>query len=140
MSHNLNTSGKDLPYLVNLDDIPDPVIDDKSIDLSKGKKILAFLLAKCSHCKTVAYKLAIANKKYDLPEIYFIFSGKEEDITYFMTESRSNFPFVIFNDRKIFEITKGVFPTIFYVDNSYVYKYWSGRTLTYSEMEKFSDL
>lgn len=135
-----NPSDKELPFPINLDGIPHPVIGNQSIDLSKGEKILAFMLINCPHCKNAAYKLAIADKKYDLPEIFFIFQGNEEGIADFMTKSKSNFTYVLFNDNRFFKITGGVFPTILYMKNSYVHKYWTGKTLTYGEMEKFSNL
>ena len=135
-----NPSDKELPYPINLDNIPHPVIGNQSIDLSRGEKILAFMLVNCPHCKTVAYKLAIADKKYDLPGIFFVFRGSEEDIATFMAKSKSDFPYVLLDDVNFFKITRGVFPTILYIKNSYVHKYWTGKTLTYSEMEKFSKL
>ena len=128
-----NSFDKEFPYQVNF--------DMKGIDLSKGEKILAFMLINCPHCKNAANKLAIADKKYDLPEIFFVFlGGNEEDIAAFMAKSKSGFPYILYNDKKFFEITGGVFPTILYMKKNYVYKRWTGKTLTYSEMEKFSDL
>jgi len=135
-----NNLGKDLPYALKLGNIPNPILNNKSIDLSKGKKILAFLLVNCPHCKNAAYKLAIANKKYDLPEIYFIFRDNENDIADFMKESKSDFPYVLFNEKEFFKIINGIFPTIMYLEDSNVHKHWTGKTLTYSEIEKFSDL
>ena len=135
-----NPSDKELPYLINLNGIPHPVLGNQSIDLSQGEKILAFMLVSCPHCKNAANKLAIAHKKYDIPEVFFVFQGNEEDITAFMKESRSDFPYVTFNDNKFFKITGGIFPTILYLKNSNVHQYWTGQTLTYGEMEKFSNL
>ena len=62
--------------------------------LNQGEVVVAFLSVTCSHCKTAAYKLAIAEKKYNMPRVVTVFIGKEEKLPKFWEESNSEFPYV----------------------------------------------
>lgn len=121
---------------LDLSKIPSPVQNGEEIDLTKGKKIIAFLSVDCNHCKHAAYKLQIAKEKYKIENIYFVFKGKykEQKLQAFYHESNSNLPYSFYNDMHIFELTGGVFPTIVLLDNSRVVKAWSGGAFTPQEV------
>ncbi len=130
----------EIPYQINLSRMPQPVGGKKLVDLSQGEKILAFFLVKCPHCKDAAHKLSIANKLYDIPEVFFVFKADQEKVKEFLRASKSDFPYIIFKDQQIFKMTSGIFPSVLYLNDGMVFQYWTGETLTNLEMEKFSDL
>jgi thiol-disulfide isomerase/thioredoxin/uncharacterized membrane protein YphA (DoxX/SURF4 family) len=132
-----------IPYKINyLNEIPPVIIENDSIFIGEKKSIVAFLSLTCQHCKTVAYKLQIAAKKYNLPPIYFVFKGTYDEKLYqaFSKESNSSLPFTFYNDNNIFKITKGRFPTIMFIENNIVKKVWNSQTLTQEELEKIINL
>ena len=132
--------GSDLPYQIDVSRIPQPVTGNKLVDLSQGEKILAFFLVDCPHCKDAAHKLSIANKQYEIPEVFFVFKADQSEVEEFLKASKSEFPYIIFKDQQIFKMTSGIFPSVLYLNDGMVYQYWTGTTLTNLEMEKFSDL
>ena len=128
------------PYHIDLSSMPQPMDANAGIQLEKGEKILAFFLVECSHCKDAAHKLAIVSKQYDMPEVFFVFKSDQKEVEEFIKASKSDLPYIIFKDRQIFEMTKGIFPTVLYINDGIVYKKWTGEMLSNLEMEKFSDL
>ncbi|MBL4623990.1 MAG: hypothetical protein JKY42_02435 [Flavobacteriales bacterium] len=124
------------PYELDISGIPRHFIEGDSIALSQGEVIVAFFSVTCGHCKNAAYKLTIAEKKYNLPRVVTVFIGKEEKLSRFWEESNSEFPHVFFPDKRVFKITSGKFPTIMYLKDGYVTKQWTGDTFAYSEIEK----
>lgn len=128
------------PFLLDITNIPKHVIDGDSLRLDEGEVIVAFLSVTCRHCKNAAYKLQIAkDKNKDLPRVATVFIGKKEKIDAFWEESNSRLPYVFFPDRRVYKITNGIFPTIFYLKDGYVEKHWTGESFTYEELEKLGD-
>ncbi len=128
------------PFELDITDIPKHVIDGDTIALNEGEAIVAFLSVSCKHCKNVAYKLSIAQEKYDLPRIVTIFIGKEEKLPEFWKASNSEFPHVFFKDKRVFKITSGKFPTIMHLQDGKVINHWTGGTFTANEIEKLGQI
>jgi uncharacterized membrane protein YphA (DoxX/SURF4 family) len=126
------------PFELDIAGIPKHFIDGDSLALNDGEVIVAFFSVSCKHCKNVAYKLSIAQEKYDLPRIVTVFIGKEEKLPDFWKDSNSNFPHVFFKDKRVFKITSGKFPTIMHIKEGLVINHWTGSTFTYEEVEKLS--
>ena len=136
LSDNVHASVE--PFELDITDIPKHFIDGDSLALNAGEVIVAFFSVSCKHCKNVAYKLSIAQEKYDLPRIVTVFIGKEEKLPDFWKDSNSNFPHVFFKDKRVFKITSGKFPTIMHIKEGLVINHWTGSTFTYAEVEKLS--
>ncbi|MGY8953134.1 MAG: MauE/DoxX family redox-associated membrane protein [Flavobacteriales bacterium] len=126
------------PFELDITGIPKHFIGSDSMALNDGEVIVAFLRASCKHCKTAAYKLTIAQRKYDLPRVVAVFYGNEEKLPKFWAESNSDFPNVFFPNKRIYKITRGIFPTIMYMKDGLVMDHWTGSTFTYKEVEKLS--
>lgn len=61
--------------------------ESPAFDLQSGKKIVAFLLLECSHCRLTAARLeAIKRANPELP-IYFVMCGEQEDLSSFLEET-----------------------------------------------------
>ncbi len=61
--------------------------ESPEFDLQSGKKIVAFLLLKCSHCRLTAARLeAIKRSNPELP-IYFVICGEQEELQSFLDEA-----------------------------------------------------
>ncbi|MFY8028448.1 MAG: TlpA family protein disulfide reductase, partial [Bacteroidia bacterium] len=60
-----------------------------SVDLMKGKRVIAFLSLTCPHCKIGAQKLNLIHQQNpDLP-IYFILNGETSDLQEFLESSKT---------------------------------------------------
>ncbi len=108
------------------------LIENDTINLTKGKHLLLLASATCTHCKTMAYKLDIFKKTENLQNIYIVFKGKPDstEIEQFFKDSNSSLPYTYLNDYYIFDITRGIFPSIILINNGYIVKYWNGKTLS----------
>jgi hypothetical protein len=72
----------DALYEKNKSDIP-------SINLRKGKKVIAFMSLTCPHCKLGAQKLNILQNQHPELSIYFILNGEKSDLKSFLEESKT---------------------------------------------------
>lgn len=133
-----NFHGSEEPFELDITGIPKHFIDGDSLALNDGEVIVAFLSVTCKHCKTAAYMLEIAKRKYNLPRVVAVFIGDEEKLPKFWLESNSDFPYVFFANKRIYKITNGKFPTIMHMKDGLVMNHWTGSTFTYAEVEKLS--
>ena len=133
-----NFHGSEEPFELDITGIPKHFIDGDSLALNDGEVIVAFLSVTCKHCKTAAYMLEIAKRKYNLPSVVAVFIGDEEKLPKFWSESNSDFPYVFFANKRIYKITSGKFPTIMHMKDGLVMNHWTGSTFTYAEVEKLS--
>ena len=93
-----------------------------SIELRKGKHIVAFMSLTCPHCKKAAKKFAIVHEQNpDIP-IFFVLAGNPKNIKSFFDETKSkNVPHVLFRDPENFLNMEGSgVPAIFYINNSVI--------------------
>ena len=101
-----------------------------SVDLRKGKHIIAFMSLTCPHCKKAAYLLHIIHKDHPEIPIFLVLDGPEEYQKKFFDETHAeNLPFVYYRHSTEFmqlvntSLKKGEssgVPTIFWVNNSVI--------------------
>ena len=92
-----------------------------NVDLAKGKHIIAFLSPSCVHCRKAAFKMHQMLLNDPAIPFYMILGGVESDLTDFWKESHAqNIPYTRLNRKDFLEYTKGVFPQIFWLNNSWV--------------------
>jgi hypothetical protein len=92
-------------------------------DLSKGKHIIAFLSMSCSHCKSLAFKMHVIEKRHPEIPFFLILNGKEDRLQSFYGETKAdNMPYIILHGMPFAKITGGVVPTVYWIDDGVVVK------------------
>jgi len=92
-----------------------------SIDLRKGKHIIAFMSLTCKHCRIAAYKMHVMKKQDpDIP-FYFILNGDKENLVPFFEETKtSNIPYILLLGPRFVSLAGYNMPSIVFVNNSVV--------------------
>ncbi len=102
-----------------------------SVELRKGKYVVAFVSPSCSHCRNAALKMHQMKEKYpDLP-FFMIIGGTTSDLTDFWKASHAqDLPYVRMDKDLFMKYTGGVFPVILWVNNGNVETKVSYRDMT----------
>jgi len=95
---------------------------DTTIDITRGKHIVAFMSAACPHCRLAAKKLMVFKKQLpDLPVVFVLYNNKERLKSFYDDTKAESIPTVLMDSVKGFvELTNGTFPRIFWVENDTV--------------------
>jgi len=93
-----------------------------SIDLRKGKQIIAFMSLTCPHCRKAAYLLQILHRQYPDMPFYMVLSGSPKNEQPFFNETKSiQVPHSIMTDIPAFTAMAGEYvPAIFWIKNSMI--------------------
>ena len=92
-----------------------------TIDLRKGKHIIAFVSPSCSHCRNAALKMHEMRLKYPEMPFFMIIGGTTSDLTDFWNASHAqDLPYVRMERDLFMKYTGGVFPVILWVNNGKV--------------------
>jgi uncharacterized membrane protein YphA (DoxX/SURF4 family) len=135
MESHENANSEKVDYKFPLELIPNFTINGRKIDLSKGEYIIPLMNVNCSHCKKAAYKLHILNKQNNLPPIYLVLLGKEEEVPVFVQETKADFPYYLHPDENtFFEIAGNAIPRIFYIRDGIVKAKFNEVSLTESSL------
>jgi hypothetical protein len=116
----INSNTQKVEYKFPVELLPDFNIKGKKIDLTKGEYIIPFMSVHCSHCKAAAYKLHIIHTHNELPQIYMILIGEENEVPAFVEDTKANFPYYLFNQNDFFKIAGNTMPRIFYIKDGIV--------------------
>ncbi len=110
-----------------------------TIDLTKGKHIIAFLSLTCPHCKIAAQKMNIMHKKNPVIPFYFVLNGDNKLLTEFLTYTNTkNIAHNLFNGANDWMKVAGFsLPIIMYIDNSIVQKKCNGIELSQDDIENW---
>lgn len=112
-----------------------------TVDLQKGKKVVALLSSSCEFCMMAAQKLSLMQQFYGFPEenILYVFMGNEESIRDFYQESESTaYPYVIYEDvLYLLKINNGVFPLVVMMDNGNIIHEYGFRNMKEEEIKEF---
>lgn len=106
------------------------------IDFNDGEKLVAFLSFDCDHCKNVARKLNIITKRKNVPEVYLVLAGKEEQIDEFLNATNTKFPFIHYPNKNIFILAGGTIPSLIYLKQGTIKNVWRGDTFDGNEIEE----
>jgi hypothetical protein len=109
-------------YKMNLDTLYTSTdIEKPTVDLRKGKHIIAFMSLTCSHCRVAGYKMhIIKNQEPDLP-IYFILNGDKKNLIPFFEDTKAtNIPYIVLLGKRFADLAGFVMPSIVFVNNSVV--------------------
>jgi hypothetical protein len=109
-------------YKMNLDTLYTSTdIQHPTVDLRKGKQIVAFMSLTCRHCRIAAYKMHIIKKQNPEIPFYFILNGEEKKLESFFNETKSReIPYIILNGKRFVDLAGYIMPSIVLLDNSVV--------------------
>ena len=107
-------------------------ISDTTLNISEGKKVLAFFSMGCKYCILAAHKISlIADRTNTHENINYIFFGDERDLENFWDKSQSKrFRHTIIPFPEIMHITDGRLPVVFFVEKGFVKQKAAYRDLT----------
>lgn len=110
-----------------------------TINLLKGKHIIAFLSLSCPHCKIAAKKLHVIHKKNPALPLYLALNGNVEKKENFLDETQTkDIPHNLFLGPKDWISVAGInLPVIMYVEDGIVKKKFNGAQIEQDDMEKW---
>ncbi|HXB39744.1 MAG TPA: DoxX family protein [Bacteroidia bacterium] len=107
-------------------------------ELSKGKKIIAFMSLTCPHCKIAAQKIHVMNKRNSAIPFYFVLNGKEEDLKRFFDDTKTgNINYCLLKGSHFVYLAGINLPSIYLINNSVVENQVNYITLDEKEIEKW---
>ncbi len=109
-----------------------------TVDLTQGKHIIAFLSPSCIHCRRAALKMHQMKENNPSLPLYMVIGGTTSDLTDFWKASNAqNIPWSRLPQDPFMKSTKGVFPTILWVNNGWVEASTSYTDLNQKVIEKW---
>lgn len=96
-----------------------------TIELRKGKHVIAFMSMTCQHCRNAAKRMRVMKKDHPELPLYMVLNGDSIKLKDFMLDTKSdNIDFCIFNGAQQFIALSGgqTFPKIRWVTDTTVYK------------------
>lgn len=122
-----NNLDEKVNYPLELDLLFEPEDTSKveipTVDLRKGKQVVAFLSLTCSHCRIAAKKFRLIKRNNpDLP-VYFVLNGNREDHKEFIDDTKAeNIPSSFCLGKSFIQLSSAHLPRIYYLDNGIVVK------------------
>jgi hypothetical protein len=93
-----------------------------TIDLTKGKHIVAYMSLTCPHCRKTAYLLHILHHQHPELPFYMVLNGREKwDKDFFGETKSASVPYSIMRDIPAFSSMAGDYvPAIYWINNSII--------------------
>jgi uncharacterized membrane protein YphA (DoxX/SURF4 family) len=126
-TYSSNNLGEKVNYPLDLKLLYKPEDTSKvkvpSVDLRKGKHVIAFMSLTCPHCRVAAKKFRVIKKNNpDIP-IYFEMNGDPEKYKLFIDDTHAdNIPWSLCNGKTFVNLAATSLPQIYYLDNGVVVK------------------
>ncbi len=109
-----------------------------SMDLTKGKHIIAFLSPTCEHCRIAARKMSLMRAENKELPFFMIIGGVASDLTEFWKVTKAqNIPYMRLHRDPFLQYTQGMFPLILWVDNGTVVAKSTYNTLSQQAVEQW---
>lgn len=109
-------------YQINLTDLYNPEkTTPPSVELRKGKHILAFMSLTCQHCKMAAYKMQLMKK--DNPDIsmFMVLNGDSSNLAPFWENTKAeSIPHTMLLGRSFIELSGPSLPAIYWINDGWV--------------------
>lgn len=126
-SYTSNNLDEKVNYPLELDLLYHPEDSSKveipSVDLRKGKQVVAFMSLSCRHCRVAAKKFRLIKKNNpDLP-VYFVLNGDKALYQEFIEDTKAgNIPSSYCLGKPFVQLASTTLPRIYYLDNGMVIK------------------
>ena len=126
-SYTSNNLDEKVNYPLELDLLYHPADTAKvqvpSVDLRKGKQVLAFMSLTCQHCRVAAKKFRLIKKNNPALPIYFVLNGEKTRYKEFIDDTKaSNIPSSYCFGKPFVQLASTTLPRIYYLDNGIVVK------------------
>lgn len=109
-----------------------------SVDLRKGKHIIAFLSFSCPHCRMAAHKMHIMKEMNPAIPFYFVMAGREEYIKSFWKETAAeSIPHTRLDADAFTGLVGYSWPVIYWVNNGWVEAETNYIIMSQGEIEKW---
>lgn len=111
----------------------------KTSTLKEGRKVVFFLSTSCPFCRLAAQKTGIMNQKIMISEdVLFVFTGKEDQVASFLTETESTaFNAVFLPPDQFFPLSGKHLPSIYFLENGKIVKNFGYRGIFQKDFESF---
>jgi hypothetical protein len=98
-------------------------VEIPSVDLRKGKHVLAFMSLKCPHCRVAAKKFRLIKNNNPKIPMYFVLNGDKKDLNAFLEDTNiENIPYSFALGKAFVQLSGTTLPKIYYIENKIVYK------------------
>ncbi len=126
---------------LELNPLYEPSNHAPSIDIRRGKHVLALLSTSCVHCRIAAQKFKIIHQRNSAISIYFLINGDSTEISNFLkiTETE-NIPHSQLNSRNFYILAGTEVPAIYYLNNAIVQRQVDYFSLDQNEIENWMKL
>jgi glutaredoxin len=109
-----------------------------SIDLKKGKHVIAFFSLKCPHCKMAARKMQIMKEKNPALPFFFVVAGKDKYLPEFWKETHAeSVPHTKLDGDSFTNMVGYAWPVIYFVNDGWVEANSNYIALSQEEIEKW---
>jgi hypothetical protein len=108
-----------------------------TVDLSKGKHIIAFVSASCPHCHIAAYKMHVMKKSNPNIPFFLVIGGAAELSEFWKKTKADNIPYSRLAKEPFLDFTGGRFPLILWVNNGWVEANANYNTLNQGQIEQW---
>jgi hypothetical protein len=96
-------------------------VEVPTVELRKGKHVLAFLSLTCRHCRIAAKKMHLIKSRNPDISIYFVLNGEREHYHAFITETQaSDIPSTYCLGKSFVQLASAHLPRIYYIDDGIV--------------------
>ena len=109
-------------------------VEKPTLDLRKGKHVVAFMCLSCPHCRIAAKKFRLIKKNNPEISIYFVLNGdKNEKLKNFLDDTKAtNIPYSFCLGKTFVQLASARLPRIYYLNNGIV-----ERKVDYFELNQY---
>ncbi len=112
--------------------------DAPTIDLYKGKHVIAFFSLGCPHCRMAALKMHVMKEKNPALPFYMVLAGDDENLKPFFEKTQAqNIPYTRLEKQTFLDLVGYSWPVIDWIDNDTVVAQADYVTLSQEEIEKW---
>ena len=113
-------------------------VEIPSLDLRKGKHLVAFLSLSCPHCRIAAKKFRLIKRNKPELSIYFVLNGKKEKYGEFITDTKAdNIPSSFCLGKSFVQLASAQLPRIYYLHDGIVVKKVDYLELSQDDLEQW---
>lgn len=134
-----NSQAKAFNDIVNFTELPPLYSSSFKVNFNEGNKLVIFLSVDCSHCKSLAYKLAHLTKEGPVNVILIMRSKDKNNLVPFFEETGLELPFIWVSDVSFFKYSGGRLPAIIFIEKGILKKKWTGEFVNLEELEELME-
>jgi hypothetical protein len=108
------------------------------VDLAEGRKIVALFALDCEHCMEVAGTIGRLRTKTDVPPVFVLFLGEQEEVAHFFQVAQAVYPYRILDPMTFFPLLDQVLspPRVVFLKDGYIVGDWNYLNFSEDLFEK----